>query len=115
VSSEKLPLEVSPQDVRRRLEQGEPIRLIDVREPFEHQLSSIDGAQLVPMNTVPARLGDLDGLADESTLIVFCHHGMRSLNVVNWLRQQGVEACQSMEGGIDRWSREIDSKVPRYS
>ena len=56
----------------------------------------------------------LESIADESELIVFCHHGVRSLNVVHWLREQGVEACRSMAGGIDRWSLEIDPKVPRY-
>ncbi len=109
-----LPFEVSVADVKAKLDAGEKIILIDVREQFEHAIASIGGAQLIPMNTVPAHLGDLDGQADRGTLIVFCHHGMRSLNVVNWLRGQGVEACQSMAGGIDSWSISIDSTVPRY-
>ena len=67
------------------------------------------------MRTVPAELSRLDARADEAPLIVFCHHGVRSLNVVHWLREQGVAACQSMAGGIDRWSLEIDPSVPRYS
>jgi rhodanese-related sulfurtransferase len=109
-----LPLEVSPGEVRQRLHAGEAMKLIDVREPEEFALTRIDGADLVPMNTVPQRLPEIDALADDATLIVFCHHGMRSLNVVNWLRQQGVENCQSLSGGIDRWSVEIDPSVPRY-
>jgi rhodanese-related sulfurtransferase len=108
-------MEVAPAEVKRRLDAGEAIALIDVREPHEHQRAHIDGADLIPMRTVPAALGTLDGKADGSTLIVFCHHGVRSLNVVNWLREQGVAACQSMSGGIDRWSLEIDPTVPRYS
>ena len=114
MTASNLPLEVSPQEVRRRMESEEKLVLIDVREPFEHQQASIAGTQLIPMNTVPARLQELDAQADEAMLIVFCHHGVRSLNVVNWLREQGVEACQSMQGGIDRWSLEIDPSVPRY-
>lgn len=110
-----LPMEVAPAEVSRRLNAGEAIALIDVREPHEHQLAGIDGAELIPMRTVPAALGTLDGKAETNTLIVFCHHGVRSLNVVSWLREQGVAACQSMSGGIDRWSLEIDSAVPRYS
>jgi adenylyltransferase/sulfurtransferase len=110
-----LPLEITPQEVRRRLDAGEKLALIDVREPHEFQLARIEGAELVPMRTVPAELSRLDGQADDAALIVFCHHGVRSLNVVNWLREQGVDACQSMAGGIDRWSLEIDSGVPRYS
>jgi rhodanese-related sulfurtransferase len=109
-----LALEISPADVKRIVDAGEKVFLIDVREPFEHAVARIEGAELVPMNTVPAQLQHLDAQADEGTLIVFCHHGMRSLNVVNWLRQQGVEACQSMAGGIERWSTEIDPSVPRY-
>lgn len=109
-----LPHEASVQDVKKRLEAGEKLALIDVREPMEHAITRIEAAELIPMNTVPARLSDLDALAEEATLIVFCHHGMRSLSVVNWLRQQGVEACQSMAGGIDAWSAEIDPSVPRY-
>ena len=107
-------MEVSPQEVKSRLDAGEKLVLIDVREPDEHQLTRIEGADLIPMNTIPARLQELDGLADEAPLIIFCHHGMRSLSVVNWLRQQGVEACQSMSGGIDLWSLTVDQSVPRY-
>ena len=110
-----LPLEIAPQEVQRRLQAGEKLALIDVREPGEFQLARIDGAELIPMRTVPAELSRLDAQADEIELIVFCHHGVRSLNVVHWLRGQGVGACQSMAGGIDRWSLEIDPSVPRYS
>ena len=109
-----LSLEVTPQEVRQRIEAGEKLALIDVREPGEFQLARIGGAELIPMRTVPAELSRLDAQAEETPLIVFCHHGVRSLNVVNWLRGQGVEACQSMAGGIDRWSLEIDPLVPRY-
>lgn len=107
-------MEVTPQEVKRRIEAGEKLTLIDVRELVEHQIARIDGSELIPMNTVPAALQSLDAKADAGTLIVFCHHGMRSLSVVNWLRQQGVDACQSMSGGIHQWSCEIDPKIPIY-
>ena len=110
-----LPLEITPQEVHGRLQAGEKLALIDVREPGEFQLARIEGAELIPMRTVPAELSRLDALAEESALIVFCHHGVRSLNVVHWLREQGIETCQSIAGGIDRWSLEIDPGVPRYS
>jgi rhodanese-related sulfurtransferase len=97
------------------LDSGEKLTLIDVREPSEFAQARIENAELVPMRTVPAELSRLDARTDVETLIVFCHHGVRSLNVVNWLREQGVDACQSMAGGIDRWSLEIDPSVPRYS
>lgn len=110
----QLPLEITPQDIQRRLQAGEKLALIDVREPGEFQIARIAGAELVPMRTVPAELSRLDAQAEQAPLIVFCHHGVRSLNVVHWLREQGVDACQSMAGGIDRWSLEIDPSVPRY-
>ena len=110
----QLPLEIAPRDLHCRLQAGEKLALIDVREPNELQLARIAGAELVPMRSVPAELSRLDAQADEAPLIVFCHHGVRSLNVVHWLREQGLSACQSLAGGIDRWSVEIDPSVPRY-
>ena len=85
------PLEVDPQEVKRRLDSGEKLHLIDVREPHEFAQAKIEGATLIPMRSVPGELQDLEARADEGTLIVYCHHGVRSLNVVNWLREQGVE------------------------
>jgi rhodanese-related sulfurtransferase/RES domain-containing protein len=108
-------LETTPQDIQRRLAAGEKLLLIDVREPAEFQVASIPNAELIPMRTVPAQLQRLEAASDEATLIVYCHHGFRSLNVVNWLREQGLGRCQSMAGGIDRWSLQIDASVPRYS
>lgn len=110
----QLPLEILPAQVKRMLDEGKPVHLIDVRELAEHQICRIDGSELIPMNTVPQRLQYLDGLADEKLLVVLCHHGMRSLNVVNWLRQQGVDNCISMAGGIDLWSAQVDAAVARY-
>jgi rhodanese-related sulfurtransferase len=93
-------------------EQGEPVRLIDVREPFELQLGHLEDAEAIPMRSIPAQLGSLD---DEGRpIVVMCHHGVRSMQVVCWLREQGVENCVSLAGGIDRWSLEVDSSVPRY-
>ena len=107
-------METTPADVKRRIDAGEPLVLIDVRQPEEHQIARIAGAELIPMNNVPAAIQDIERKSDEGTLVVFCHHGMRSLNVVNWLRGQGIAECQSMSGGIDQWSAEIDPSIPRY-
>lgn len=105
-------LEIEPRDVKRRLDAGEKVVLLDVREPFEHQQARIDGADLVPMRSVPQSLDSLRGVTEP--LVVFCHHGIRSLQVAEWLRRQGLDNCVSMAGGIDRWSLEIDPAVPRY-
>lgn len=106
--------EVTALDVEARRAAGEKLCLIDVREQEEWQICRIEGANLVPMNTVPERVKELEAQAAATPLIVYCHHGVRSLHVVNWLRRNGVENCQSMIGGIDRWSVEIDREVPRY-
>lgn len=107
-------LEVTPQEANRRLADGGKAVLIDVREPVEFATARIEGSHLVPMQSVPAELQRLEALADERDLLVLCHHGVRSLQVVYWLRQQGVENCYSVAGGIDQWSREIDASVPTY-
>jgi|SRR5215467_11913367 len=106
------PFEVTPLEVKQRLDAGEKLRLVDVREPFEFQQARIEGSELIPMRSVPQSLASLESA--EEPLIVFCHHGMRSMQVVSWLRQQGVENCSNMAGGIDRWSLEVDPAVPRY-
>jgi rhodanese-related sulfurtransferase len=108
------PLEITPAELKQRLDAGERLALIDVREPSEFQQARIDSAELIPMRTVPAQLQKIEGYSDEVDIVVFCHHGVRSLQVADWLRQNGVSNAQSMAGGIDRWSIEIDPSVPRY-
>ena len=107
-------LELTPQQIEAKRAAGESLCLIDCREPEEWALCRIEGANLLPMHSTPAHLQQLDAQAEETLLVVYCHHGVRSLNVVSWLRAQGVDNCVSMIGGIDRWSREIDPAVPRY-
>jgi rhodanese-related sulfurtransferase len=114
VSETNLPTEISPQDIQRRLDAGEQLLLIDVREHEEFAIARIEGTTLIPMRNIPASLKQLQDKAGKTRLIVFCHHGVRSLNVVHWLREQGVMACQSMAGGIDAWSVLVDPSVPRY-
>ena len=104
-------LEITPADVKARLDREEKLVLIDVREPWEHQLCRIEGATLVPLGSLAA---SLQTLPDVDEIICYCHHGMRSLDVAAWLRFQGFEKAKSLAGGIERWSVEIDPKVPRY-
>jgi len=87
-------------------------RLIDVREQWEFASTHVEGSQLIPMGEIPARAQN--ELQPGERLIVMCHHGVRSMNVTVWLRRQGYDQAQSMRGGIDAWSREVDSKVARY-
>jgi rhodanese-related sulfurtransferase len=85
--------------------------LLDVREPWEQEEARIEGSILIPLGDIPSRAhNELD---PESHIIVICHHGVRSMSVTAWLRDQGFERAQSLRGGIDAWS-EVDSSVPRY-
>jgi rhodanese-related sulfurtransferase len=104
-------LEITPAEVKRRLDQGQKLLLIDVREPWEFDICNIAGAKLIPLGTVPANLQALD---TDDDIVIYCHRGMRSLDVAVWLRGQGVERAKSLAGGIERWSLEIDPNVPRY-
>lgn len=105
--------EVSPRDVKAMQARGEVFTFIDCRTPGEHETARISGAKLVPMQEIAARLGELEGVRD-SKIIVHCHHGMRSLKVTAFLRQQGFTDVKSMAGGIDLWSMDIDPGVKRY-
>lgn len=87
-------------------------RLIDVREPWEFATTHIDGSLPMPMGEVPARAQQ--ELDPDERLVVLCHHGIRSMNVTVWLRNQGFEQAQSLRGGIDAWSAEVDPAVKRY-
>lgn len=87
-------------------------RLIDVREMWEFSTTRIDGSLLIPMGDVPSRAHQ--ELDPEERLVIVCHHGIRSMNVTVWLRNQGFEQAQSLRGGIDAWSLEVDPAVTRY-
>lgn len=108
-----LPIEIDCHAVSTRLDAGEPVVLIDCREPDEWQMARIEGATLIPLSEFEQRVGELEPYRDQE-IIIHCHHGGRSLRVANWLRQQGFEHAQSLAGGIDEWSQSIDDGVPRY-
>jgi rhodanese-related sulfurtransferase len=108
-----LELEIAPRAVADGLKSGEPgLILLDVREPWEVATAQIAGSKLLPMGEIPSRV--FQELDPEAHIITVCHSGVRSLNVAAWMRNQGFEKVQSMSGGIDSWSREIDPAVPRY-
>jgi rhodanese-related sulfurtransferase len=109
------PLEVSAAEAKRLLWEAHPgeMLLLDCRTPDEHATARIAGSLLVPMQELPARVGELDAWKTKP-IIVHCHHGVRSLRVTHWLRDRGFAAVSSMQGGIDAWSAEVDPNVPRY-
>lgn len=104
--------EITAAELKSLKDGAAQVELLDVREPWEFDKAHIEGSKLMPIGEVPARFNQ--ELDPESHIVVVCHHGVRSMNVTAWLRQQGFEQVQSLRGGIDRWSREIDPTVPLY-
>jgi rhodanese-related sulfurtransferase len=97
--------------LKRRLDSGERVQLLDVREPWEFERSRIEGSALAPMSLL-AENGVPEPDEDRETVVV-CHHGVRSAQVVRFLRRAGFERVSNLEGGLDAYSG-IDPGVPRY-
>jgi rhodanese-related sulfurtransferase len=112
ILKEMLPYEISVAEVVQLRASAQDVTLLDVREPWEVSTASIAGSVNIPMGDMPTRANN--ELDPDKTIVVICHHGARSLSVTAWLRREGFENAQSMAGGIDQWSREIDSTVPMY-
>ncbi len=104
--------EISASEVKDMLKRGDRFTLLDVREPWELEKSRIEGSKDIPMGDIPTRAHQ--ELDPEAHIVVLCHHGVRSLTVTNWLRQQGFEKVQSVRGGIDGWAKTVDPKIPLY-
>ena len=104
--------EISAAELKAMQDSSQDFTLLDVREAWELDAARIAGSRHIPMGDIPARFQQ--ELDPEEHIVVVCHHGVRSMNVTVWLRQQGFEKVQSMRGGIDAWSRRVDPKVPLY-
>nr|WP_224772607.1 molybdopterin-synthase adenylyltransferase MoeB [Pelagicoccus enzymogenes] len=104
------PIEIDVTTTKAKLAEGESI-LIDVREQYEREICSIDGSVHIPMGEIPARLNELP---KNKEILVHCHHGGRSLRVVQFLRQNGFTRSTNVAGGIDSWATQIDSSLQRY-
>src|SRR5260370_20431577 len=102
-------LEITPAETKQRLERGEGMLLVDVREPWEFEICRIEGAKLIPMSTIPANLQALD---TDDEVICYCHHGMRSLDVAAWVRGPGVASAKSMAPAIHCRAAESYAKGP---
>jgi adenylyltransferase/sulfurtransferase len=101
--------EISPSELRDLMARGS-VNLVDVREPWEAQICSIEGGSLLPMRSLPQRLQEIPR---ERPVALYCHHGHRSLVAAQFLAQHGYEAL-SLNGGIARWAQEIDPRMARY-
>ena len=85
--------------------------LLDVREPWEVETCHIDGALTMPMNSIPARIDDLDV---EATIVCICHHGARSMQVAAFLERNGFGKIINLTGGIHAWAVQVDPAMPKY-
>ena len=88
-----------------------PPVLLDVREPWETQICRIEGSELAPMQTLPARLNELD---PGRPIVCICHHGGRSMQVAMFLTRQGFKDAYNLTGGVDAWARQVDTAMPTY-
>jgi rhodanese-related sulfurtransferase len=105
------PLEIDVQTLAAWRAAGEPLALLDVREDWERQLVSLPDSLGIPMQQVPGRLGELPV---DRKLVVLCHHGARSLRVVQFLRERGFDSAINLAGGIDAYARTVDPGLPTY-
>src|SRR5215475_10368580 len=113
-SDSMLDYEITPSQLTTILAEPERehVVLLDVRERDEYAFARINGSLLMPMGDVPSRANQ--ELDPDAHIVTICHHGVRSMNVAVWLRNQGFEKTQSLRGGIDAWSALIDPTVARY-
>jgi len=106
-------IEIDCQSVKSKIDGSESFLLLDCREQKEWDHVHIDGATLIPMSEIQDRVGELDDYRD-GEVIVYCHHGGRSLQVAMWLAQQGFGNVLNMTGGIDAWAQQVDTSLVRY-
>src|SRR3989344_3487594 len=101
-------INVTPKYVKQKLDKKAHILVLDVRRVDEVETARISEARWIPMDELPKRWKQLDS---HQEIVVHCHHGTRGLYAANFLLQKGFKNVKNMEGGIDRWSREIDERV----
>lgn len=112
-SNDSVPAEIGVDQVDQLRKSEEDFLLLDCREPQEIAMVMIEGAMHIPMQQTPSRVGELESYRDKR-IVVYCHHGMRSMQVAQWLRGQGFGQAQSMANGIDGWATAIDPNMIRY-
>lgn len=106
-----VPSEITASELKQWLDNGHDIDLIDVREPWEHELCLIPGSQTIPLGQVPDRI---DEISREKIGVFICHHGGRSARAIAWLKNNGFEKLVNLQGGIDNWALDVDNSMARY-
>ncbi len=103
--------DITPTELAEKLQRGEKIRLIDVREPHEVEISALPGEELIPLGQLASRLPELNSAED---MVVFCKTGNRSMRALELLNSAGFKKVKNLKGGINAWAREVDQKLPVY-
>jgi adenylyltransferase/sulfurtransferase len=103
--------EVSPKDLKDRLDRREPVTVLDVREAWERRLCSIEHSVHIPLEEIEHRVEEL---GQDEEIVVYCHHGVRSAAVVDYLRRLGFPRVRNLAGGVDYWARTVDPRMRRY-
>lgn len=98
-------------EAKQLIEKNPGIKLIDVREQWEYNKARLINSQLIPLREFPKHL---DSLNPKEMYLVYCHHGSRSFYACAFLMQQGFKEVYNLEGGIDAWSRDVDSSIPKF-
>lgn len=106
--------QLTPRELVRRIQAGERVVLVDVREPWEHDAARIEGSVLLPLGELEAGAGELE-IPDGAIVVAVCHRGVRSLSAAVLLERAGIAPVFSLRGGLDAWSRDVDASVPRYA
>lgn len=106
----RTPIDITVEDLKNRIDRGDDVVILDVREPIEVMISNIGGVH-IPLRQLPVRINELK---PEQEIAVLCHHGNRSRSAAEFLRKSGFDKAFNVSGGIDAWSKRVDPKVPRY-
>jgi rhodanese-related sulfurtransferase len=106
-------MEILPQELAARINGHDAPKLLDVREPEEHELAALPNSKLIPLGQLSVRASEIASWKNEE-IVVYCHHGIRSRHAIQFLEQLGFERLLNLSGGIDQWSAQVDPKVPRY-
>lgn len=104
---------MTPGELAAKLNSSSPPRLLDVRQPEEHAFVALPDSRLIPLGELLSRVDEIDDWRDDE-IVVYCHHGIRSAQAVAQLRALGFSTVHNLSGGIDRWTSDVDSSLPRY-
>ena len=102
---------ISPREAKQLIENNSSLKLIDVREVWEHNVAKLENSLLIPLRELPRHL---DRFVPYDSYLIYCHHGSRSFYACAYMIQQGFKEVYNLEGGIDAWTREVDKSIPKY-